>query len=451
MHRSTRISVQPSFLIIFLLVFAIGVLMGFGVVPFDLRSRAQFVPANIFVDVSSVGRPLDRSFYHAFAQGGEEATNMLSGFEAKIATVRPEIIRLDHIFDYYNVVSREGGVLRFQFDQLDSALSSIRRTGAIPMLSLSYMPPSIAQDGGIVQVPDRWDEWAYVVQKTVEFVSGKYDNVYYEVWNEPDHPQFGGWKYYGSKNYLTLYRYAVQGATQARGVRPFKIGGPSTTALYKAWIEALITQDIRVDFLSWHTYEMEPSEYAKELALVRSWVGSSRELHVTEFGFNSYKDSRYATQFAAAHIAAVVRAVIDDPPTYIYSFELKDGPNETEGKGWGMWTYQGASKPRAGVFPFLDQMTGNRLFLSGEGSRITAMATLDGAVVKILLINFDQHQVSESFPITVQNLIPGTYAVTYRRLFGPLQSVHEEVAEHTWQKHVYMPANGVMIIELARI
>jgi len=60
------------------------------------------------------------------------------------------------------------------------------------------MPGVIAKDGNIINPPNDWNEWTLVVQKTIEHYSGKNDRnmngVYYEVWNEPDLAQFGGWK-----------------------------------------------------------------------------------------------------------------------------------------------------------------------------------------------------------------------------------------------------------------
>jgi hypothetical protein len=441
------------FLLLFVLIFFLGIIMGTGKIGFDFRSRALYVPANITVDTSTPGAPVNLLFYHAFAQGGEEMSNSFAGLEKSIASYRPKLIRIDHLYDYLHIVSRGPSGLVFDFSALDAVLDSIRASGAAPLVSLSYMPPAIAADGNLINAPLNWGEWSWVVQKTIEHTSSATAGVYYEIWNEPDHPQFGGWKTYGTKNYLTLYHYAAVGAQNAKNVLPFKLGGPATTALYHDWVSALLSSGDRVDFLTWHTYSTDPVQYKKELEYVRDWAGHitgmvKPELLITEFGFSPAKDKRYGTYFAAAHTAAVVRALIDNPPTYVFSFEVKDGPLESAGSGWGMWTYDKKPKLRLSVFPLLDSMSGNRLFVSGEGSRVTAFATIDGSRIQVLLVNYDQTEASESFPVTFLHLTPGTYTLTYRRMIGPTQKVAQTIQEPSFTQLVYMPANGVMVLEL---
>ncbi|MBI3559738.1 hypothetical protein HY087_01250, partial [Candidatus Gottesmanbacteria bacterium] len=240
-------------------------------------SRAAGKPANIIIDASAVtNEKVDPAFMHAFAQGGEETGNWLSPIQNEVIALKPTRIRIDHIFDFYDIVARGGGTLTFDFSRLDPIIDSIRATGATPVISLSYMPPVIARGGKVTNPPNNWEDWALVVQKTIEHVSGSsgknIPGVYYEVWNEPDHAQFGGWKLEGERNYLTLYQYAAKGANQTRNTRPFYLGGPATTGLYKDWIIKLIESGARLDFLSWHSFLDDPNRFTQDQKNIASWL-----------------------------------------------------------------------------------------------------------------------------------------------------------------------------------
>ena len=450
--------------IITLLIFLPLLLLAVGeTVIFITRARGQ--SANIFVDAKTSVGTFKTDFYHAFAQGGEEATDMISPVLTNVRALRPKLIRIDHIFTHYDVVERSGGTLRFHFDALDRAIDTILAAGAKPVLSLSFMPPAIAQDGNIVNPPNNWDEWALVVENTIEHYSGRQGKninaVYYEVWNEPDSPQFGTWRISGNRNYLTLYQYASRGATNAQNVQPFFLGGPATTGLNRNWIEALATSGYRVDFFSWHSYLPDPQRFATDQRNLVSWLLRYPNMTlvpklITEFGFTGNKDIRYGSLYAAAYTASVVRQLAAGGPTYLFSFQLKDGPNQKNGDGWGLITHEdnGAKpKPRFSVFSYLDTMEGNRLALTGEGSWVNGVASERGGIFRILLTNFDpQGNHAENVPLTVRGLPSGNYTVRERLLLGRDVSYTASVSNFTpdLTRQVYLPAQSVAIIEITK-
>jgi hypothetical protein len=212
----------------------------------DLFSHASGEPANLVIDTQAGLGPLSRPWRN-LAQGGEGYNWRLQPISKSVQALHPQYIRLDHIYDFYEIVKGEPGNLQFDWTKFDLVLKDITATGAKPYIALSYMPPAIA-DGDIVSKPKRWADWQLVVQKTIEHVSGTLgiEDTYYEVWNEPD--LFGGWKTYGPKNYLDLYSYAAYGADAAAKnsrVKDFKFGGPATTALYKTWFDNLAQHVIK--------------------------------------------------------------------------------------------------------------------------------------------------------------------------------------------------------------
>lgn len=422
-----------------------------------LITRASGTLANITVSTKNILEPIDTNFYHAFSQGGETNGDMLAPVVADIRALRPKIIRLDHLYDHYNVsVSGDGSVT--SWGTLDDAVSSILATGAKPMLALSYMPSSIAQGGNIINPPNDWNAWAKVVQDTIEHFSGArgISGIYYEVWNEPDLAQFGGWKYYGDKNYVTLYRYASVGASRAKA-GTFYLGGPATTGLYKEWIIALVQSGNRINFLSWHTYQQDPAKYDADQRNIITWLLPYPTYTlipklITEFGFTGDKSPQYGTGYAAAHAAAVISKLITGGPTYLLSFQPVDGPNQQSGNGWGLITNSDnglKKKPRYWIYNFIDSMAGNRLPLSGEGTWVTGFASTKNGVVRVMLVNFRGY--TENVPVTFTDITPGSYSLRQDYLFGGDTKVTVTAPTGSYQTKIPLTPNNVVILELTKI
>lgn len=430
-------------------------------------SRATGKPATIVVDASSVlSEKVDTTFFHAFAQGGEESGNMLSPVQKEVTALKPKWIRIDHIYDYFDIVKKEGGTITLDFSRLDPVIDTIRASGATPVISLSYMPPAIAGDGKVINPPTSWDDWALVVQKTIEHISGSGKNisgVFYEVWNEPDHEQFGGWKLTGEKNYLTLYHYAAIGAREAKQTQPFALGGPATTGLYKNWIIKLIETGDRVDFLSWHSYLLEPTRFSQDQRNIISWLLPYPNFVllpklITEYGFTGAKDSRYGTPFGSAYTAAVFRQLVSGGPMALFTFQLKDGPGQEKGDGWGLIGHESSGrtlKPRYYVYSLLDRMAGNRVLLTGEGTWVMGVASKQGDTIRIMLINFDAFgSHTETVPITITNLPNGTYGYSQQYLQGntpgEAQKLTETVADQALKKQIFMSAQSIVLLEITK-
>ena len=442
-----------------LLIFLPLLLLGMREVV-TLISRATGTPANIVVNTTLKLEMLDLSFYHAFSQGGEESTNMLAPVVAEVSALKPKLIRLDHLYDHYDVVGRQGGTLTFNWSKLDAAVDTILATGAKPLLALSYMPAVIAKDGNIINPPNNWDEWALVVQKTIEHYSGRggknITGMYYEVWNEPDLAQFGSWR---PGTYSTLYRYSSTGASRATNTNRFFLGGPSTTGLYKSWILALVGSGNRVDFLSWHTYQRDPTKFAKDQEDIVSWLLPYPNFTlipklITEFGFTGDKSTLYGGPYAAAHAAAVITQLISGGPTYAFSFQPKDGPNQEDGSGWGLLTHETngkRKKPRYFIYSFIDAMAGQRISLSGLGTWVTGFASTRDSVIRVLLVNFDTRGThTENVPVTFGNVTPGTYKLRQRFFLGQDLTFIETVTEQSLARNILIPASSVVMLELTK-
>jgi xylan 1,4-beta-xylosidase len=431
----------------------------------EFFGQASGEPANIQVDTKAVLGPMPRPWRN-LAQGGEAFDWRIGPLIPSVKSLQPEYIRIDHIYDFYEIVKGEPGNLSFDFSKFDPILDDILATGAKPYIALSYMPPAIAT-GDIVSTPKSWDAWQLTVQKTIEHVSGTrgITDVYYEVWNEPD--LFGGWKYYGDKNYLTMYEYSARGAQNARGVKPFKIGGPGITALYKNWFHALLkhaaAKNLRLDFFSWHRYNLDLEVYKKDMYEARTWLAEhpqyepTLELHITEWGHDSNNHAGYDNNFGAAHTVAgsiEMIGVVDRA----FVFEIQDG-KDPEGKTlwgrWGMFTHKdvgGAPKPRYNALKMLDRIGSQRLQLLGKGSWVKAAAALsDQGNPQVIMANFDSAgRNTESVPVTFTNIEPGQYTVVKEFLGGRKQTENVATTSTAVQIKVPMQPNTVSLIELIK-
>lgn len=456
-------------------IFQIVVFLGVGLVSVagafqigvvrEFFSQASYTPANIYVNTRAVLGPLPRPWRN-LAQGGESHAWRIQPISSQVAALKPEYIRIDHIYDFYDIVSGSPGNFTVDFSKLDLLLDDIRAVGAIPFISLSYMPTQLSESD-IVGKPVNYADWQRLVQLTVQHISGTkgFRDVYYEVWNEPD--LFGGWKYYGEKNYLDLYAAAAQGAAATSNTQAFKIGGPGITALYKNWIEALLIytskNSLRIDFISWHRYTYDLDQFKIDMSQARTWVSKYPqyngllEFHITEWGHDSEVHSGYDGRLSAAHTVAGAISMVG----YLergFVFEIQDGLSPTNEAYWGRWGMLTANefgakpKPRYHALRMLDSLSPQRLQTLGLGSNVKALSSLsESGTVQTILAHYNPRGVGqETVPITYQAIQPGSYELTMKYLSGDTR--RQSVATTAAELRVLVPlsANDVVLTELTR-
>lgn len=457
MHRSI-LPVLAGLAVIALLVSQIDTIRRF-------ISRAKGEPANLVIDTQSLIGPLPRPWRN-LAQGGETADWQIISLQAKLAALKPEYIRIDHLYDFYVAVSGNSGNLTFDWSKLDTLLRQISSLGAKPFISLSYMPPAISA-GDITDLPRNWSDWSLVVQRTVEHISGtaglNLSDVYYEVWNEPD--LFGQWKTYGAKNYLTLYSYAAIGATRATNVRPFKFGGPAITAFYPNWASSLfqfvIANNLRLDFFSWHRYSPDITAYLEDvgglnLVLEQYPQFFNIEKIITEAGHNSRNDPGFDTMYGAAHALSLSRG-LTGLVDRVFTFEIQDGKDPAGQALWGRWglfthpDFGSASKPRSDALSLLEKLGRDRLSLTGEGTWVSALAAAipDTQSTQVLVINYDpaaKH--TELVPVTFTGLTAQNFSLTESFLRGQTRQLPVATTAAQFRHELFMPANSAALITL---
>lgn len=462
-----KFGIRQILSLFFLLVLLVGVFVATGLAQKvqQLFTQASGTPANIIVDSSKEIAPL-YPLWQALAQGGEEPGPMIRSVLNETKALRPKYIRIDHIYDAYDVVSKNGDQLSFNFSRLDEMVNDILQTGALPFISISYMPPAIAQ-GDIVSPPKNWADWEAVVKATVEHFSGRgnrnINGVIYEVWNEPD--LFGGWKIGGQKDYRVLYSHSVTGALRATNVNPFKIGGPATTAPYANWVSVFLkycaANRIRIDFYSWHRYALSPQVFTKDADSVDSWLfqnlGSTLDKYITEWGSDPANNPFHDQQYDAAHTIASVGKMLGRIDL-AFTFEIKDGPSPEGKKYWGRWgilTHEKFGidkKPRYHALNLLNKMTGMQIDLRGEGTWVTGFASRDNQTVKIILTNLDQFgKHFETVPVTVANLPDGNFSVKTTYLLKSQMTTQATATGGILKIQIPLSPNDGAVVEINKI
>jgi xylan 1,4-beta-xylosidase len=430
-------------------------------------TRATGEPANIVVNRRLTLGEVDQ-FWRGVAQGAEREGDVFEGVEKQLAGLEPRWVRIDHVFDSYDLVDRDGeGELVFDFSRLDKTVKVILDAGGVPWFALSYTPKVMGGGGGVVDKPKNWQEWERLVEEFVWYFSYVWgiDGVYYEVWNEPD--LFGQWRTKGEKNYLELYDHTARGAMKAAGGgKNFFLGGPATTGMYPNWIERLVDfaeeNKLPLDFVSWHRYDKSIKRFEKDAEWVWDWKvregKSNVGLYLTEWGMDSENHPGYDGKLAAAHLVAGVREMMDYKLDGVLTFELVDGKSPRGDEYWGRWgmvthpEFGASEKPRYGAFQMLNQMDGERLNLSGEGTWVKGVAVVgDDEVLKLVLVNYDEEERNvESVPVSFVGLDEGRYRWVEEELDGKVLEFSEVVSEGEISRMVLMEANEVKLIILSR-
>lgn len=451
---------KRKIIIVFLLILILPFLLLAIQKITELRKKAAPIPANISIDVNNFQGPINSNMWQNFSQGGEEAKDMIGPVATQLKTLSPKLIRIDHLFDYYDVYKSPG---QYDFSKLDQVVNSIIFTGATPMLSLSYTPSSMAKDNQNAGEPKNWDDWYQLVKTTARrySVDKKISNIYYEVWNEPD--LFGGWHYAKNPSYTTLFIQTNKAISEGiNNQADYKIGGPAITAFYESWIKSLFKttkeNKLKLDFISWHKYSKNISDFITDFDKLNKILSDYPEFFnieriITEVGPNSEPDVWYENNLSAIHLLSLTTQLSGRIHKF-FTFEVVDGPTarSKDSTGWGLLTHPNNGqkpKPRFFAIQFLNQLNGQKVYSVGDGSFITSLSTKNKNVIQTLLVNYDpENKHYETFPLTYKNLRTGKYQVKYSYFLKNSSQKSINITNDSYSEQIYMEPNTAILIEL---
>jgi hypothetical protein len=149
--------------------------------------------------------------------------------------------------------------------------------GSVPPYSGSALTNNRASQSGFPnQIPNSNVEWNKIVRDLVHHCINEkgYTIPYWGVWNEPD----GGSFWAGTMaQYFAMYEATYDAVKQVSA--GLKVGGPEVEHFSQAWIEGLIDYGAAnacvPDFISWHFYTGDVSEFKAANASINRWAAEA--------------------------------------------------------------------------------------------------------------------------------------------------------------------------------
>lgn len=413
-----------------LLVFAVFVVGCFGFAVFwRVTSLPPPLPEQAIIHIDTTQSLGELTPHHrGFSQGGEGQMMQVGYFEQAMSImqdIQPRYIRIDHLYDYYNVLSFDAsGEAVYDFSGLDRIVDAIIEAGAQPLMSLSYAPPAMNPDT-VYAPPNDLDVWGELIYETVRYynVERGLDIRYWELWNEPNLPGF--WN--GTiQDYLDMYTVTARAVKRAD--ESALVGGPAVfSADYilpffyrfteENWVTGVINHtqnnNLPLDFISWHLYSTLPHAFTDNIAIHKSWfngLNPKPELLLTEWNFTGGKSQAMDTGETTAYLAQTLALFYESDLTQVFYFEPIDGGEDWIGR-WGLLRADGTRKPSFYAYTLFDRLDGIQLLAESNHPDIGAIATQANNVVKVLVWNNTRSD--ETITITIAGITQDTSVELY--------------------------------------
>ena len=385
-----------------------------ALITVGVEVSAQPAPARVELQFGDRLGPT-RIHQMALGQGGLSPDPMWDDRVAEVRALRPGIIRL-FIQEYFDLLPRAG---RYQFDTLDRSVDLIRATGAEPLMCICFKPrvlfPEVNQD---VVEPRDYRAWERLIERMVRHYQRRGSNIrYWEIANEPDIGEDGGCPYrFKPDSYVRYYHHTA--AAIRRADPAARIGGPALanvrSPILPTLLEAAQTNQLPVDFVSWHIYHSDPKairgtiEYVKDL--LRQYPSLRPETFLDEWNMdltNPPLDPRFQPCYVAEVIWQMKEAGLDYSCYYhirdyyvdFDSFTRFFSPQGTAfmARWWnrmpqfdGLFDYQNRVRPAYFTFKLLSSLAGDQLRLSSNHLAVHGLAADDPRMrmQTLLLWNF---------------------------------------------------------------
>jgi xylan 1,4-beta-xylosidase len=426
-----------------------------GNLGWKLADPLPEAPASLTVDVSSSQGTFNSDIYMAEGGfGGLADPNYWSSIATMLNAIGVKQVRIDHVWDYFNIVSRDlGGTLRYNWTNFDAVIEQILASGATPYLCVSYMPPAL--NPTVYGPPTSWADWRAINLALARhmYVKWSLKGLYYEIWNEPD---WGFWTGTPAE-YLELYRYAVNGIRTADPTA--KVGGPAGGTL--SWIEALLqfaqSNSLPLDFVSWHYYDpgLDYITYAgmtgSAKALLTTYGFPTAETIISEWNIHGDHSASHDAFYNAAHCGMVLNQFKESGLSKGFFYIPKDDPGPSELFGhFGAITYTNKPKPVYNFFLAYSWLVGDRVAVTASDEEVKAFAVRDGHTLRILLWNFDRLELfAKKRQINLTLNIAGSPMPTgfYTKETWLIDSTHSNVGYDSANPNLALVSSDIVTID----
>ncbi len=275
-----------------------------------------------------------------------------------------KVIRIHNVLSSYNIIRRDtAGALQYNWETLDKAIDAALATGAVPQMSLCFVPLEFVEQPDPKKVrndykppiylgaPNRLAEWDAYLAAVIKHCKGKYDIAgwYWIFGNEPGVAQFS----MGSEEeFFQLYQRAAKVAAE---VYPQIRFGAASFA-HQDWLHRFIDRcgqtGTRADLLSWHHYGIMAEDFLVYINRARKHAAQYPNLKNSALAIDEWNpmlpDSGTplsANEYAAAQQAASIKYMLDGGVLYHAFFIAADGNRRN-----GLIAPDGTKNPTWNVF-----------------------------------------------------------------------------------------------------
>jgi xylan 1,4-beta-xylosidase len=360
--------------------------------------HAQTSHRTINIDASKVQRTLN-TFFNECVGAGRANEGLRADWQQQLRYAKKQLgfryIRMhgllhDDMGVYFE--DKQGNPI-YNWQYIDVLYDSLLSIGIRPFVEFAFMPKALASGDKTVfwwkaniTPPKDWDKWGNLIKALVQhwterYGQGEVKHWYFEVWNEPNLPNFWSGK---QADYFHLYDITV---AAVKSVSPaYRIGGPATAGWGTAWIPEMLNHcaenKVPVDFISTHVYGIDKGAFdaggvltylSKRDSAVYGSILDSREkikrsplpgleLHYTEWSASyTPTDPIHDSYHEAAYILEKTKKTGNAANSMSYwtftdIFE-EEGPRATPFHGgFGLINYQDINKPAFYAFQFLNRL-----------------------------------------------------------------------------------------------
>ena len=371
-------------------------------ISFVFIANAQSEIRNINVDVNKVKGPLN-NFFNECVGAGRANEGLRADWQKQLRYVKGELgfryIRMHGILHddmgvYFE--DQEGDPI-YNWQYIDVLYDFLLSIDVKPFVEFSFMPKALASGDktvfwwkGNITPPKDYNKWSNLIKALVQHWTDRYgenevSKWYFEVWNEPNLPNF--WT--GNQDdYFRLYNVTANAVKSVS--KEYRVGGPAS-ANYNTWVTEIINycteNDVPIDFISSHVYGIDKGNFAATKvttylskreesvygSIYNSWKQIKEsscpdlELHYTEWSSSfTPEDPIHDSYHSAAFILDKMKKTGNTVNSMSYwtftdIFE-EEGPKASPFYGgFGLLNLQGINKPAYYSFQFLNKLGNQEL------------------------------------------------------------------------------------------
>lgn len=289
----------------------------------------------------------------------------------------------------------------YNWGRFDAQMQKIYDAGAEAIMTCCFTPEWLSADESKEGKPTDWDAYERLLIDTVHHCHEHGWRVrYWEVWNEPDLTTGTRFLDGNLDDLCEIYTHFA-GAVRAADPRA-KVGGGGFARFNEQWLLGLVVHadknELPLDFLSWHGYELTPDGIADSIKSARRYLQAfprfkDTELAITEWQAHGGPPNRCDTEYAAAYQAAAFHRMVENDLNLSVFFCFKESnwqfPRREFGGSWGMITALDTPKPSYHSFRIFAELQGDRLRVEGDDGEVGALAARQGEGLDIMLYRFN--------------------------------------------------------------